>query len=264
MINLESKYNATVKGRTFYMDKILRDNLDLCKELITQDMDFIWVVDGSVGSGKSAFAQVIGWYLSNGKLTIDDVVFTANEFKDRVRKAKKHSCIIWDECFRGIAKGRHMTKQNMQIKELLLECRDKNLFILLCTPSYTDIEQSLIRDRIKGVFHVDMKIDKDTKKVRRGIFKFYSNKKILACIASPDDNKYPIRSNFYGRWSRYYWKNDVQAKLYDGQYLYFVGSKAYLNKKRGVLARIEKEVRSEQEEGREYNKRLVGEEEPNI
>ena len=119
---------VTVAGLSYTMDGILKSNLDLCKELIRQDIDYPFIIDGPVGGGKSVIAQQLGHYVSDGDFSIEDVVFSPKDFIARVRSREKYKAIVWDECFRGLASGSSMSRINKEITEVLNECRDRNLF----------------------------------------------------------------------------------------------------------------------------------------
>ncbi len=232
---------AKVKDRKFTMDGIMKENLDLCKELIKQDIDYVFLIDGPVGSGKSVFAQQLGYYVSDGDFGVDDVVFTPEQFIERVRSRERYKAIVWDECFRGLAGSGTMSKINREITQLLLECRDRNLFIFLVTPSFWDIQKKTIRDRIKGVIHCKLGFDKARRKVIRGGFSYHSNRQIVSFMDSDKNkNKIPRTSTFYGEWRWRYRVIDKDgnyklAPLYQDKYTYMVGSKEYLAKKRAVL-----------------------------
>ena len=55
-----------VKGKQFYLDGRLKRQLDLIKRRITKkDSDYVLIVDGEEGSGKSVFVQQICYYIDN-------------------------------------------------------------------------------------------------------------------------------------------------------------------------------------------------------
>ena len=138
----------------YWMDGLLKANLDIARTVIKDDWDFLWVVDGDVGSGKSVFAQQVAYYLSDGRLKLDNICFTADEFRKSILAADKHDCIIFDEAFRGLAGRGSLSKVNKSIVELLNEIRQKNLYVLIVLPSMWDLDKYVTMHRCQGVFHV--------------------------------------------------------------------------------------------------------------
>lgn len=233
--------SVEVKGKKYTIDGILYRNLELCKELIKQDIDYVFIIDGPVGSGKSVFAQQLAHFVSDGDFGIDDVVFTPKDFVDRVRTREQYKAVVWDECFRGLASTSSMSRINREITELLLECRDRNLFIFLVTPNFWDIQKKTIRDRAKGVIHCKMSIDREKMKVIRGGYAYFSKEKLIPFMENvKNKNFHPKRSSFYGEW-RWAWRelNELNewklAPKYLDKYRYMVGSQSYLAKKRSTL-----------------------------
>lgn len=233
-----------LNNKKYSMDKALQKKLELAKVFIRQDTDYVYVVDGEVGSGKSVFVQILAHFCSNGFFSLEDVVFSPEEFKRRVRTNQRFRAVVWDECFRGISGDRSRTKNNFLIRKLLKECRRKNLFIFLVTPNVWDIDKKVIRDRITGVFHIHTKksIDKkviENSKLLRGFWRYYKKRTIIKYMEN-DKNKdqHPNFSDAWGEWSRIYYElignKWIKAKPYiepPFKHYYIVGAKEYLKKK---------------------------------
>ena len=58
------------KDSFFWMDGILKANLDSAKSLIKDDWDFLYVIDGEVGCGKSVFAEQMAYHLYQRQINI--------------------------------------------------------------------------------------------------------------------------------------------------------------------------------------------------
>lgn len=230
------------RGEICYpMDGLLKSNLQKVKKIIKKDLDYVFIVAGKVGSGKSVFAQLIGHYLSGGQLTADQVVFTAEDFREQIMKAPKYQCIIWDECFRGASSRASMSSTNKTIHSLMQEIRQKNLFILLVLPNFWDLDSYLIRERSKGIFEVYARIQKDEAgepDLQRGLFRYYSSTKLISFMNNAKNRyQWPSRRycDFYGKWTNQYSINGKSVPLLDNRYRYLVGAKEYLEKKNAAL-----------------------------
>src|SRR3990167_4994123 len=79
-----------------YIDGYLKQNLDTAREVIKQDWDMVFCYDGAEGSGKSRKAIQDAYYC-DPTLTIERIVFTPDEFKKQIMKAKKFESVVYDE-----------------------------------------------------------------------------------------------------------------------------------------------------------------------
>lgn len=157
-----------MNGKEFYIDGLIQKNLDLAKKAIKKDWDFVYIVDGIEGGGKSILAQTLAYYVSDGTFNIKDIVFTVDEFEEKVRGAERYSAIVWDEAFRGLASGAALSKVNKRVKEILMECRQKNLFIFVVMPNFWQLDKYVVLHRARGCFHVYT-----DRSLQRGFFRYY-------------------------------------------------------------------------------------------
>lgn len=217
--------NVTVNEKTFDIDGILKRNMDKVKDVIREDWDYIFVVDGEVGSGKSVFAQMLAYYLSEGKINVDSIAFTPEGFKDAVLKAEKYGAVIFDEAFRGLSARAAMTQTNRVIVSMLQEIRQKNLFVFVVIPSIWDVDSYVSRHRMKGLFHVYV-----DEKRKRGHFRFFTNETMRVWLGKSDHRyKYPRYAAFWGKFTQGYRIGEKKFKRY------LVGENAYLKKKESAL-----------------------------
>ncbi len=124
-----------IKTPGYYLNEQLKTNLDLAKGAILKDWDMVFIVDGAEGSGKSVIAQQIGFYC-DPSLTLDRIVFTAEDFKKAVLSANKYQCVIFDEGYAGLSSRQAMSDVNKSLVAMLMEIRQKNLFIIIVLPSF--------------------------------------------------------------------------------------------------------------------------------
>lgn len=186
---------------SFYMDGLLKKNLDAVKKIIRNDWDYLFVVDGEVGSGKSVLTQQMAYYVTDGKFQIEQTCFTPKDFKAQILKAQRYGAVVFDEAFRGMSSRGSMTQTNKILVSLLQEIRQKNLFIFIVLPSIWDLDRYVALHRTKGLFHVYT-----NKQKQRGFFAFYDKSAITEVMANPMKYRYktPNRNKFFGRFLKYY------------------------------------------------------------
>lgn len=186
----------------YYMNPRLKKNLD--EKVITQlekkDKDCMIVIDGLEGSGKSTLALQIGKYV-DPTLDLSRIVFDAEDFRQAVLKAKKGQCIIYDEAFTGLSSRTSLSGINTALVSLMMQMRQKNLFILLVLPTFFLLDKYAALFRTKALIHVY------ENKGIRGYFRLYNRKlkKYLYLSGkktysySSKSSKHPIITRFRGR-----------------------------------------------------------------
>lgn len=181
----------------YSMDGLIIKNLKEIKRVIKNDWDYVIVVDGEVGAGKSIFAQQVAYYLTDGQFCVDDIVFDPKQFRDRCIKAKKYSCIVFDEAFRGLSARSALTQTNKILMSMLQEIRQRNLFILIVLPSIWDLDKYISLHRCKGLFHIEV----DDKR-NRGYFKFFKKQTLMNWLRENNNKyRYPKLCSFRGRFN---------------------------------------------------------------
>lgn len=194
----------------YYMDGYLQQNLDIAKKVIQKDWDMLFVVDGYEGSGKSVFAQQMG-YFCDPTLTVDRIVFNPTDFKDAVNKADKYQAIIYDEAYGGLSSKTVMGKINHSIVQMLTVIRKKNLFIFIVLPTIFDLGKYVALWRSRALIHVYTGDN-----FERGYFEFYNidRKKELYVQGKKLYDYKNVRPNFRGRFTNKYMvdKNAYEKK----------------------------------------------------
>lgn len=226
-----------LNGIELYYDGYLQTNLDTAKKQIKKDRDFIFLVDGYEGSGKSLFGMQVGYYL-DPTLTIDRICFRAKEFARAVTNADKYQCIIYDEARSGLNARRAMSSVNVTLTNMLSEIRQKNLFIIIILPTFYDLDRNVALWRSMGLFHVY------ENNWKRGFFRFYNRdeKKYLYTVGKKIyayDKRYKF--SFAGRFTETYPINESEYRKKKAETL-----KAYdkeVCKVRKTQAQLEKEIR---------------------
>ncbi len=198
-----SEYSMSIK---------LRNNLDekVRPDLLKKDKDCFIVVDGAEGSGKSTLAIQIGKYV-DPSLDLSRVVFSAEDFRERILKAKRGQCVIYDEAFTGLSSRASLSMINKVLISLTMQMRQKNLFIIIVLPSYFLLDKYIALFRARALVHVF------ESKGRRGYFKIYNRKKklylYLAGQKTYSYNHKEVRTNFKGRFYGKFALGDDQMEL---------------------------------------------------
>ncbi len=149
----------------------LKKNVDdkIIPALRQQDKDYVICVDGREGAGKSWFAFQLGKAV-DPTLGISRVVFSPDDFRAAILRAKKGQCIIYDEAFTGYSSRSSLSPVNRVLVSLAMQMRQKNLFIIIVLPTIFLLDKYMAMFRTKGLFHV---YESDG---RRGYFRFYNSR----------------------------------------------------------------------------------------
>lgn len=151
-----------------WIDGLLEKNLNVIKDKIKQDWDFVFVVDGIEGCGKSVFAQQAALYC-DPTLDITRICFSPEDFKKAIIEAEKYQAVVYDEAYAGLNSRQTMTQTNRAIVSMLAEIRQKNLFVFIVLPTFFDLDKNVALWRSRGLFHIHL-----GKNFERGYWKFYN------------------------------------------------------------------------------------------
>lgn len=141
------------KGK-FYMSPILRKELAKIRNLVLfKDRDWVGVVDGDEGSGKSVLAMQICKEL-DPTFDATRIVYNAEDFISIIKKASKGQAILLDEGYASINARASLSEVNRALVALATEMRQKNLFVVICIPSFFDLDKYFAIHRSRALFHV--------------------------------------------------------------------------------------------------------------
>jgi len=138
----------------YYIDPILKEELDRIKEaVITKDRDYVLVIDGEEGSGKSVLAMQIAKYLDE-RFNLDNICFRSDQFLERLKKAPRFSCIVLDEAYHAINARSSLTEVNKSLIGVATEMRQRNLFVIVVIPSFFGLDKYFALWRCRALIHV--------------------------------------------------------------------------------------------------------------
>jgi len=171
-------YTDSITGKelSYHIDKKLKEKWDKIRngQLIKQDDDRVYIVDGRERTGKSLFTLQQAKYI-DPSLTLERICFTPKEFLHQIRTAPKGSCIIFDEAFRGLSSKGSQSKVNKMIVQAMMEMGQRNLVIFIVLPTFFLLEMYAAVLRSHALFHVF----KDSKGIRRIRTYNYQKKSLL-------------------------------------------------------------------------------------
>lgn len=192
-----------------YVDNNLRRNMDDMKEDIKKDDDVVISIDGKERIGKSVHAMLMGWYLSNGTLRLDQICLTPTEFVNAIKESKPNDVIIFDECFLGLASEDWQNSFNKLIKKMLVTVGQKNLALIMVLPSIFDLSKYVAIHRSDCLIHCFKH------KGKRGHFAFYNQRNLqkLYIHGKKFYSYYKPKPNFVGRFTNFYPVNEEEYRL---------------------------------------------------
>ncbi len=181
---------------SFYLEKWVKKRFDnkVLPDLQKKDKDCVIVIDGVEGSGKSTLGLQWCKYI-DPTFDLNRVVFTPEEFREVIYKAKPGQAIMFDEAFTGFSSRAALSGVNKTLISLMMQIRQKNLFIVIVLPTIFLLDKyiSLFRTRILAHVYQNRGI--------RGYFRIYSSKRKRQLIMHKDARTYSygIRTKKKGR-----------------------------------------------------------------
>lgn len=146
-------HQETQKGK-FYISPILTKELEKIRTLVLKkDRDWVGVVDGDEGSGKSVLAMQVCKTL-DPSFDLNRIVYNADDFTNKIKKAKKGQAILMDEGYSAANARASLSEVNRALVALATEMRQKNLFVIICIPSFFDLDKYFAIHRSRALFHV--------------------------------------------------------------------------------------------------------------
>ncbi len=144
------------KGEVCYvtLDGYLHRTLSEVKEVVSKkDFDYVAIVSGDPGMGKSNFAITCCKYL-DPNFNIDSIAMTADEFIQKSTDLPPRSAIMLDESFASLNSKVGRSSDFLRILNHLQIIRQKNHYIFLCLPNFFDLQKSISIYRSRHLFVV--------------------------------------------------------------------------------------------------------------
>jgi len=143
-----------MKSTKHDLGPVIRGNLDRVKNnYLKKDRDFILVVDGEEGEGKTTLAYSCCKYV-DPTFNAERIAYDQNQFKQLVQKSSIGQAILIDEGGWMLFSREAMTRMNKEIVKILMAIRMKNLFVVICIPSFWKIDEYIRNHRARALFRV--------------------------------------------------------------------------------------------------------------
>lgn len=156
----------------FALHERLKVKLDNIKKIQEKEWDAIFLVDGIEGSGKSTLAITCAWYLSNGKLSINNICSGANEAVDKLKNLPEGSVMVIDEGSLMFSSNETMKREQRTLIKILNVIRQKRMCLIIVAPSFFRLNRYISVDRSRFLLHVYT-----TNDLARGKFIYFGQKK---------------------------------------------------------------------------------------
>lgn len=194
---------------THYFDGNLEKNvLNVVDRVKNHGYDYIAVVTGIRGEGKSNFAQGVArrccpWFSK------DYIAFTDKDFIRITNEAKEFSSVVLDESFASLNSRVTSSRSFLRILNHIQLLRQKHLFIFLCLPNYFDLSKNVAIYTSSHLFLVY------SDKNERGFFCAFDrdSKKRLYIKGSKFLDYNCVRANFFGRFTK---QGFISEDVYEG------------------------------------------------
>ncbi len=194
---------------SYHVDKKIIYFLGGVKDYISKrDKDYVMLVDGYEGSGKSTFAIQCGKYV-DPTLDLSRICMTPEEFKEAIKNSEKGQCVIYDEAVTGLTAGDSISKVGRVLKSMMMQMRQKNLFVIVIMPVIFEFNKYAVLSRARFFFHIY------ESKGRMGYFVGLNKKGTrITYLKGKKTHSYSVRSRFNGRFYGKFGLGQSQEPLY--------------------------------------------------
>jgi hypothetical protein len=155
LVNFKDDKGNDVQG---YIDENLKKNLDVVKDsVLNREWDYVAIVAGIPGVGKSTFLQMLCKYLDPTFNVKDRVCFKGtgkDSLIERTTNAKKGQAFALDESFESLNTQLTKSSEFLRIINHLQLIRQTGLFIVLSLPNFFDLAKGIAIFRTSHLFVV--------------------------------------------------------------------------------------------------------------
>jgi len=223
-------------GKEWAIQKGLKATVDvLLKDLATSEMDFVFVLDGYEGTGKSFGSRGLAMYCATKlrefgypetTFTVDDIQFDTQDYVNASIKAgdpesngRKIKINVLDEGRNALNKMRRNSKSNILFTNYLSECRAMRQVHIILAPAFHDLDRYIVFWRTAGVIHFVKKYkpvnDDVGAKLDRGEYRLYSTKNFIRACYELKGYNYPHKWEERSTWCPFEVFTDEELKLYN-------------------------------------------------
>ena len=167
------KFEEETDNLSIALHQMLRKKLDNIKKIVKRKWDAVFIIDGNERGGKSTLGMTAAWYLSNGKLTLNNFAAGINDASEKIDKLPDGSILFVDEGSLVFNSKDSMTREAKKLQKILDVVGQKNMIFIIVLPCFFDLNKNIATRRSKFLLHVYTASD-----LQRGRFSYFSpNKK---------------------------------------------------------------------------------------
>lgn len=193
----EGDYNFFFNGNKYYIDGMLKSNLDIVAIRDFNKWDNLIIIDGLERSGKTTIGSTACAYLStrlNRSFSVDSIYFDIDSLIEYAQTSRE-KIILWDESALGGLGSQWNTREQLKLKQLLITCGKYRHVLVFIIPDFTLLSSYFAVHRsicLLRTYTPNM--------VERGFFKFYGayEKKLLYYTEKKKIFDARIQPNFKG------------------------------------------------------------------
>lgn len=151
-----------------WLDGYIVDWMEHAKKAVEKKWDYVVLVDGVEGSGKSGLSITMAYYLDRS-FTHERIVFTPEQFIHAVDNSIPGQAIVWDEFVLGGLSDDALKEIQTTVIKKMVTIRKKRLYIFLVIPYIFMLRPYFGVGRTRLLFHTH-----SPDGLQRGSFKIYN------------------------------------------------------------------------------------------
>ena len=203
------------KGAGFYMNDLLKYQIDILLKNIKRDWDFTILITGGgeVRVGKSVLAFQVGAYWTYQMLKLygnklpwsvkENIVMDGKkliEMGNKLGKNNHFAALVFDEAGADLEGRKVMSQMTKDVLDYYRECGQYNMLNILVLPEFFDLPKGIANSRSICLLDVYYRVDGNDI-FQRGYFNFYSrrSKKFLYLNGKKTLDYNSAKYDFHGR-----------------------------------------------------------------
>ncbi len=146
-------FNENESDGYLFDPTLIARSFRMYKDMTAIDRDHFMLIVGPEGSGKSTLAAQIACWV-DPTFKPDNICFSLKEYVTALKNSKKGSCLILDEGGMDLYSRQTMSQGNIQFTKLFMIQRQKNISVIVCCPSFWDVDPYIRRHRINTMIRI--------------------------------------------------------------------------------------------------------------
>lgn len=175
-LKLTKKGWKEVKHSDFWIDRPLLRRLEALRYIQKKNWDGVIIIDGKERSGKSVLGMIMGWYLTEGKMGINNFARGLEDAARKIATLPDRSVLMMDEGSLIFSSKDSTGSPQKKLIKLMDVVGQKNMIFIICLPCFFDLNKTIAVRRSLFLCHVY-----PDAKYNRGDYVFWgeSKKKVL-------------------------------------------------------------------------------------